>query len=86
MAVASAFFRDSGDRWATFDWLIRNDENYAKVLEGRYANEDKTHDDHGRRETQASGGQRRPERAGMPVGNATNTSGRSFTQGEEFHA
>jgi hypothetical protein len=35
---ASAFCRGANDRgWvATFDWLMANDENVAKVIEGKY--------------------------------------------------
>jgi hypothetical protein len=37
---ASAFCRGANDRgWvATFDWLMANDENVAKVIEGKYDN------------------------------------------------
>jgi len=33
----SRFLRGESGRWrADFDWIIKNDENYAKVMEGKY--------------------------------------------------
>lgn len=46
-ATASDFFRQSSVTWANFDWLIRNDNNYAKVLEGKYDNRNESTDNFG---------------------------------------
>ncbi len=40
-AASSDFFCDNGRAWATFDWLIKNDMNYVKVLEGKYDKREK---------------------------------------------
>jgi hypothetical protein len=41
--MGSDFLTGKSSSWAvTFDWLIKNDENFVKVLEGNYKNKIKT--------------------------------------------